>query len=361
MDKKQLIANKPNRIRYIDFAKGIGIILVVIGHMIPSWYGVGLWIYSFHMPLFFLISGVLHYKKYSDTVNYNLSDVAISKAKSLLYPYAVFSLLYIIIFSLYKGFSVELFISTITLDGKSAFWFLPGLFIAEIVFFAVKKILKKWWSISIFYIIVLIATSVFSFYYDYNSDAVIQKFFLRFLNIFNRALIGSIFLFLGYLFMIIKSRINLKKVSICLIGFFAFAVNLASFFTFHNFVDLHYSIIGNPIVYYLNAISGSVFILIFCYLLNSFNLNLCKFDLISFFGKNSIIILATHLNFGLTTISYKLVIFDFITDIQAIFILLIMETILILVINKWFKLIYDYKSLVAVIHKIANKITNRNK
>lgn len=41
----------------LDIAKGLGIILVVLGHIIPE----NIWarsiIYSFHMPLFFLISG----------------------------------------------------------------------------------------------------------------------------------------------------------------------------------------------------------------------------------------------------------------------------------------------------------------
>ena len=48
------------RVEYIDVAKGIAIWLVVIGHTISSQYkGVMLnrWIYSFHMPLFFILSG----------------------------------------------------------------------------------------------------------------------------------------------------------------------------------------------------------------------------------------------------------------------------------------------------------------
>lgn len=45
-----------------DIAKGIGIILVVIGHYVPDdaplWYtGLVRFIYYFHMPLFFIIAG----------------------------------------------------------------------------------------------------------------------------------------------------------------------------------------------------------------------------------------------------------------------------------------------------------------
>jgi len=62
--------NYTNRIIWIDQAKGIGIFLVVVGHMIRSlvnsnilidnfWVTfVDRWIYAFHMPLFFLVAGL---------------------------------------------------------------------------------------------------------------------------------------------------------------------------------------------------------------------------------------------------------------------------------------------------------------
>mgnify|MGYP003299353383 CR=1 FL=1 len=51
-----------DRIKWIDTAKGIGILLVIIGHTvedytIPEFLTRGL-IYSFHMPLFFILSGI---------------------------------------------------------------------------------------------------------------------------------------------------------------------------------------------------------------------------------------------------------------------------------------------------------------
>ena len=49
-----------NRIRYIDIAKGIGILLVVLGHNDMNAYHPLLhrFIYAFHMPLFFFLSGI---------------------------------------------------------------------------------------------------------------------------------------------------------------------------------------------------------------------------------------------------------------------------------------------------------------
>lgn len=71
-----------NRNRAIDVAKAIGIILVVIGH-IPGLYG-PLWsaIYSFHMPLFFIMAGAVYVQR-------EPMQVLVRGAKKLLIPYAV--------------------------------------------------------------------------------------------------------------------------------------------------------------------------------------------------------------------------------------------------------------------------------
>ena len=53
MDKKRDIA--------IDIAKGIGIYLVCLGHTTSNEV-VLKWLYSFHMPLFFFLSGIFHSK-----------------------------------------------------------------------------------------------------------------------------------------------------------------------------------------------------------------------------------------------------------------------------------------------------------
>lgn len=49
---------RQNRISWIDIARGIGICLVVMGHVYRS-NPVLMWICSFHTPLFFILSGGL--------------------------------------------------------------------------------------------------------------------------------------------------------------------------------------------------------------------------------------------------------------------------------------------------------------
>lgn len=75
----------------------------------------------------------------------------------------------------------------------------------------------------------------------------------------------------------------------------AFALNLALFR--FNAVDLHYSLIGNPALYYANAAAGSYALMKLCELAFAENCFL------RFWGRNSTVVFATHLNFGILEIA----------------------------------------------------------
>lgn len=68
---------KPEREQSIDIAKGFGILLVVFGHTIASWGGgneiLHRFVYSFHMPLFFAVSGMF--------ISSNLNLISFIKSK----------------------------------------------------------------------------------------------------------------------------------------------------------------------------------------------------------------------------------------------------------------------------------------
>ena len=95
--------DEKNRIAYIDVAKGIGIILVVCGHVIGEGeksfkYSNILhdYIYSFHMALFFIISGILLEKKYKQNDKYYLENKINSSIRNLLIPYFLWSIIYLV-------------------------------------------------------------------------------------------------------------------------------------------------------------------------------------------------------------------------------------------------------------------------
>jgi fucose 4-O-acetylase-like acetyltransferase len=75
-------------VSWVDTAKGLAIILVVLGHTIPIPY-VGVPIYAFHMPLFFLLSGLFA----------NKNNCSIKRVfKSLLLPYICYSIVLILFY-----------------------------------------------------------------------------------------------------------------------------------------------------------------------------------------------------------------------------------------------------------------------
>lgn len=84
----------------LDYAKGIGIFAVVLCHAIPLNGGtefidisVNQWIYAFHMPLFFIISGI------GFGLKENVAKKKIRRiCEHLLKPYFIWSLLYVAIY-----------------------------------------------------------------------------------------------------------------------------------------------------------------------------------------------------------------------------------------------------------------------
>jgi len=90
----------PSRINWIDSAKGIGITLVVFGHTLrglfkssllpPDWASLDNWIYAFHMPLFFFLSGLL---VEDSLVRKGYSDYFSSKFGRIVWPYFLWSIL----------------------------------------------------------------------------------------------------------------------------------------------------------------------------------------------------------------------------------------------------------------------------
>lgn len=94
------------RIEYIDALRGFAIFLMVVGHVIPNLYlnklivlpNLQTWIYAFHMPLFFTISGYFIYRDSKITAKEAMNQIY-KKFLQLLLPAFVMSLLYSIIWN----------------------------------------------------------------------------------------------------------------------------------------------------------------------------------------------------------------------------------------------------------------------
>ena len=121
---------------WIDIVKGIGIALVVIGHTRLARGFLCDWIYSFHMPLFFIMAGFcFDESRYPDWKSY-----FIRKLKALFVPYIILSLFVIAFMSfLYWGkdpqFETIALLKNMLSGGTiGAFWFICVLFQVELLF-----------------------------------------------------------------------------------------------------------------------------------------------------------------------------------------------------------------------------------
>lgn len=150
MDK----VNNSSRVEWLDVLKCMIMYLVVVAHIIPTMERneIGYYIYSFHMPLFFAISGMTFAIQCSRR-DFTFVSLIKSKARGLLWPYLTLEFLTMFIW-LYnfkildnndEGI-VDLLIGVIySNEGvytapSNAMWFCPTLFLTFLVFYLIRRI-----------------------------------------------------------------------------------------------------------------------------------------------------------------------------------------------------------------------------
>ena len=148
------------RLNYIDVARAFAIIFIVLGHTLVHSENCSLifkFLYSFHVVLFFILSGYTFRIKNESYVNFIKN-----KFIRIMIPYFVWALLFLIPYMLFGG-SVGSSIGTTSsfdlgtqllnilygngnmaaLKQNSALWFLPALFTMEVIYYFIIKLTEK--------------------------------------------------------------------------------------------------------------------------------------------------------------------------------------------------------------------------
>lgn len=225
---------------WIDVAKGIGILTVVFGHsgdstLVP-------YLYWFHMPLFFIISGYLHKQPQTldGVLNYNLK-----RTVQLLVPYVSFYLLILFIqkVGLHQSMTItmndleQLLLGGQRLDGSfGPFWFITTLYLTQVVF---SFLLRAKNNKLIF--LVIIAFYMLSFLDS--STALFSKDVIWNANV---TLIAIVYYYVGYLLKNRHSIFNRYTLIICLTiivvfisfnvsGFYGYSLNMKTV-VYNNFL-----------------------------------------------------------------------------------------------------------------------------
>lgn len=280
------------RLKWIDITKGIAILLVIIGHTVPRNTLAWNFIFSFHMPIFFIISGYLFHEN-------KLKNLIIKNIKRIIIPYLGTSLIILLVafsskillkhtfyfmpknlsflsISIIYGCGVNSpkFFSSIWMIG--AIWFLLCLFFAEIFFTIIIRLTINF-NMYIQATIIIILSFI--------GYVIGQYIFLPWS--IDISLVALVFLYTGYIFN--KTNIFNIKIHILILIFLFFLWSISVYLGAMDMASRQYS---NFIICILGAISASYIIIKFCKVISKYTI----WDkYLSTFGKETLVILCFHL------------------------------------------------------------------
>ena len=285
------------RIEYIDVYRGIGIILMIMGHI---YFGklFDIFIHAFHIPMFFIISGYLF-----STKNVDFKEFIMKKSKQLLVPYIVFGVFHLIIYILMNLNSIDnitsrtfalFFMPTNSMPISGALWFLLSLFFADIMYYFIIKINNK--------IVRTIISLVIS------SIGILISYFFRLPYGMDVAMVAVFLMNIGSYIKEYKDKIfNINIFIMILLGI----LDVVLIYT-NGMVGFKSGIYSNVLLFFINAIVSSVIILYISNLICNIKLNKFKLynyfkDLLIYIGSNSI----CYLIFNQLVIMVVLKVFEF--------------------------------------------------
>lgn len=270
------------RIEFIDLAKGVCILLVVLGHLVPIVNLKLSFIFCIRMPLYFCLSG-LFFKDYG-----GLRNFTIKKVNKILVPFIFW----------YIASYIFYYLGATVLDGNVSEYHYYDIFVKPGIFnVPIWFLLCLFWSNLIFFIIKAVCRNERIVLAGVLAATCIGWAMIHY-NVFNFLYIGSAFscmpfFYMGYLF----KRSSLlypgsSKTKDILIMTASLVVALLFAFSVENPPRLLYLtnevVAGNPITIYCCAVAFVTALLLICKLIG-------RIPFIVWLGRYSIIVLVTHI------------------------------------------------------------------
>lgn len=257
------------RIDWVDTAKGWGIFFIILTHIdFKTFSG---WLYSFHVPLFFFISGFL----FSPKENFKI--FFLNKFKKMIIPY--FSMMFIVVFFqtfvMHLDSFFQLILNGVLQIRYGTLWFLSTLIVTEFVFYFVEKISNynlKWGIIFYLFILGLVYNIYVRKFLIWNLDVVpVALFYFSLGNLCHKKeiILGKFNSFYWMpIFLLLDVSFNFLTVAIS-----------------GEHLDMNFSLYGVVPFTILASLFGILWVVV---------TSRRKIKLISYFGKNSLVYFALH-------------------------------------------------------------------
>lgn len=285
------------RKQYADIYKGIAIFLVILGHSPICNNYLKQLIYTFHMPAFFLIYGLVYSLDRHQEKGFIFWRFILNKAQRLLLPCYIWGLIYMVLNGniTVKGLAFWLYGNQIgfrNAGSLTSLWFLPCMFVAVIGFECLMKIsyqkLQKKTSLVLFTGVACLCIFIswllpnLTYGYPWSLDV---------------SFMALAFILIGYLLQEAFTAISkLKNPGIlALSGVLAAVILLLTFrlnlnYISINNVDMASRNYGNIFLYFVDALAGSFILLVLSIGLSHIKL----VNMLSFPGKNTMQIFIFH-------------------------------------------------------------------
>ena len=275
----------------LDIAKGLGIILVIMGHISQNAL-LSRFIYTFHMPLFFFASGISLF--FTLQKQDNFKKFFSKKFFSIIVPYIIFSIIFLAYWIvLEKHFRepsstsalsvfLNIFVSKADIQlypTNAVLWFLPCLFSSLIISYFLIKLFKKKY--------VLVSVIIFAIGFILSNSKIYMPFALE------TAMIAQLFVILGYAFKSIKvSNENvLNNKFLNYIIFPLLLVLLLIIIKLNGTVNMLSHIYNNPVYFVIGALSGIGIVFTLANFIN-YKIKFAKY--LIYLGKSSFVLMIVH-------------------------------------------------------------------
>lgn len=261
------------RKKYIDLTKGFAIVMMIFGHTMYEINAVHRWIYSFHMPIFFIICGILMWEKNTVSGNVWTRKKFTKRLYAVWVPYFCFGTMMAVFYSMLNIMAQEPnsfaknMLKLFTLKGIDSLWFLPVYFFAELLMRTKKhRILSAGCFVWVF----------LTEFCSWGANELLYKIAL-----------GICFVEIGIL--IAKYQLA-EKVSNWMVG--SFVLTSALLAQVNGAVEMGVHHIGNPVLYFICATIMSVAVLGLFQRLEDRASKCLK--ILEIYGKNSMVLLCTN-------------------------------------------------------------------